>query len=218
MVMRPLRLAAALAGLAVAALVPNASATTIIREPNPPKYKVEIEPKLNLAYLGLWSYGGNGWGPGVRATIPIMSPGFIKSINNSVGISFGLDILKYQGYYDYYYYGYCAGDPRRCPGYYYDPSFWSLHIPVTMQWNFWITDWFSAFGEPGLTIRHSWYHDYPYYAGCDPRFYACNVSRDSTNFYFTFFAGVRFHVSDNLAITLRIGHPIDFSVGLSIFL
>ena len=217
--MRTTRLVAALAGLAVAALASPASATTIIKDPNPPRYKFVIEPKLNLSYLGLWNrYGGDAWVPGVRFTIPIMSPGFVKTINDSIGISFGLDILKYQGYNDYYFNGYCAGDPRRCPGYYYDTSFWAVHVPVALQWNFWITDWFSAFGEPGITLRHAWYHEYPYYAGCDPRFYQCNYDRSSTDFYFTFFVGGRFHITDSMAITLRFGHPIDFSVGLSIFL
>jgi hypothetical protein len=216
--MRPHRLFAALAGLAVAVLAVDASAASIIRDPNPPKYKVEIEPKLNLSYLGLWNYGGNAWGPGVRFTIPVMSPGFIKTINDSIGISFGLDMLKYSGYYDNYYYGYCAGNPRNCPGYAYDPSFWAVHIPVTLQWNFWLTDSWSVFGEPGLTIRHAWYHEYPNYAGCDPRFYQCSYDRSTTDVFFTFFAGGRYHFSDTLALTMRLGYPIDFSIGLSIFL
>lgn len=211
-------LAASVAVAAVTAAISigserDAHAASIIKDPNPPKYSVEIEPKLNLSYFGAWNYGGNAWGPGVRFTIPVMSPGFIKTINDSIGISFGLDALKYQGYN--YYYG-C--DPRRCPGfYYYDTSFWSIHIPIAMQWNFWLTDKWSVFGEVGGTLRKSFYHDDPYIASCDPRFYDCR-SRSSTDFYFTFFAGGRFHFSDSLALTVRIGHPIDFSVGLSIFL
>lgn len=192
----------------------TASAKTIIKDPNPPKYSVEIEPKLNLAYFGLYRYGGNGWGPGVRFSIPLMSPGFIKTINDSVGITFGADFVRYEGYY----YTWC--DPKRCPGYYngYDASFWSLHLPVAMQWNFWLTEKFSVFAEPGVTLRKSFYRDDPYFNQyCDPRFTNCS-SRSSTDLYFTFFVGGRFHFSDNLALTLRLGHPIDFSAGLSIFL
>jgi hypothetical protein len=139
-----------------------------------------------------------------------MSPGFIKSINNSVAISFGVDFMRYEGYG---YYRYCRG--RGCEVYYpagYDDSFWSVHLPVTMQWNFWLTDKWSVFGEPGLTIRHSFFNDYAY---CEPGF-PCNVDR--TSLYFTFFAGGRFHFNDKLALTMRLGHPIDFSLGLSIFL
>lgn len=193
----------------------DANAKTIIRDPNPPKYGVEIEPKLNLAYFGVYRYGGNGWGPGVRFSIPLMSPGFVKSINDSVGITFGADFVRYEGYY----YSWC--DARRCPGYYdgrYDPSFWALHLPIAMQWNFWLTDKFSVFAEPGLTVRKAFFRDDPYYATyCDPRFQDCR-NRSSTDLYFTFFAGGRWHFSDNLALTLRLGHPIDFSAGLSIFL
>ncbi len=191
----------------------TASAKTIIKDPNPPKYSVEIEPKLNLSYFGLFSYGGNGWGPGVRFSIPLMSPGFVKKINNSAAITFGADFLKYEGY-NYHYW--CK--PKDCPGYYngsYDPSFWSVHLPVALQWNFFITDHFSVFGEPGLTLRHNFYRTDPY--ACDPRFNYCGSAR-TNDFFFTFFVGGRWHFSDNLALTLRLGHPVDASVGLSIFL
>lgn len=199
--------------LGVAAAAP-ASARSIIKDPNPPRYGVEIEPKLNLAYFGLYRYGGNAWGPGVRFSIPVMSPGFIKKINDSVAISFGADFLRYEGYR----YGWC--DARRCPAYYngYDPSFWALHLPVTLQWNFWLTEKWSVFAEPGLTIRHAFYKDDPYLATyCDPRFANCGP-RDATDVYFTFYAGGRFHFSDSVALTMRIGHPVDFSVGVSFFL
>jgi len=198
--------------LGVAAASP-ASARSIIKEPNPPKYGVEIEPKLNLSYLGLWDYGGNAWGPGVRFSIPVMSPGFIKKINDSVAISFGADFLRYAGY------RYGCYNRNNCPAYYYDydPYFWAVHLPVALQWNFWLTEKWSVFGEPGLTIRHAFYRDSPYYTACDPRFANCS-NRSSTDVYFTFFAGGRFHFSDSVALTMRIGYPIDFSVGLSIFL
>jgi hypothetical protein len=35
--------------------------------------------------------------------------------------------------------------------------------------------------------------------------------------YFAFFAGGRFALSDKLALTMRLGYPILFSLGLSIF-
>ena len=199
--------------LGVAAASP-ADARSIIKDPNPPKYGVEIEPKLNLSYFGLWnSYGGNGWGPGVRFSIPLMSPGFIKKINDSVAISFGADFVHYEGYRYYS----CNG--RNCPIAWnsYDTSFWSLHLPVTLQWNFWLTEKWSVFAEPGLTVRRSFYKDDPYYTNCDPRFYACG-SRDATDLYFTFFVGGRFHFTDNVALTMRLGHPLDFSIGVSFFL
>src|SRR5262245_35396946 len=72
-------------------------AATIIRDPNPPRYKVEIEPHLNIQYFWFDAYGAHGIGPGVRFGIPIVSPGFIKRLNNSVAISFGADFLYYTG-------------------------------------------------------------------------------------------------------------------------
>jgi hypothetical protein len=207
----PLVLAAAVAGVTVTA---HASATSIIKDPHPPRYALELEPKLNLAYFGFLGsgYGGNGWGPGVRFSIPVMSPGFIKKINDSVTISFGADFVRYEGYRFY-----CNG--RNCPVVWngYDTSFWSLHLPVALQWNFFLTDKWSVFGEPGLTVRRAFYADNPYYTGCDPRFGLC-TSRDVTDVFFTFFAGGRFHFSDKAALTMRVGYPIDFSIGVSFFL
>jgi hypothetical protein len=197
----------------------RANGATIIKDPNPPKYKVEIEPKLNLGFIGLYGrYGGNSWGPGVRFSIPIVSPGFIKKLNNSVAISFGADFIHYEGYRNYAYW--CGGNRNNpCWAYYggYDNSFWSIHLPVAMQWNFFLTDKWSVFAEPGLTVRHAFYRNDPYVNQyCDARFYDC--TRSPWDVYFTFYAGGRFHFSDSLALTMRIGHPVELSVGLSIFL
>jgi hypothetical protein len=205
---------------AVALATSTASAELTIKNPDPPKYSVEIEPKLNLAYLFWTSYGGNAIGPGVRFSIPVMSPGFIKDINDSIAIGFGVDILHYDGGpYGYYnWYGYCNGNPKNCPGYYngYDPSFWAVSFPVVMQWNFWLTDKWSVFGEPGLTIRHAFYPDY-YSQWCGPGFVG-TCGPKSTEPFFTFYAGGRYNFNEKFALTMRLGYPLDFSIGLSIFL
>lgn len=214
---RSLLAVAAAGALSFAAI--DSTAATIIKNPNPPKYGVEIEPKLNLGFFGLYDYGGSGFGPGVRFSIPIVSPGFIPKLNNSVAISFGADMMRYSGYR--YYNSWCRRND--CYAYYnnYDSSFWSLHLPVTMQWNFFLTDKWSVFGEPGFTLRHSFYRDDPAFRQyCDPRFYNCNDGPYGSRWdaYFTFFVGGRFHFSEKVALTMRLGHPIDMSVGISIFL
>ena len=84
-----------------------------------------------------------------------------------------------------------------------------MFLPVAMQWNFWLTDKWSVFVEPGFALRHAFYSD----AYCDPRFYSCG-NRD--NFYFAFFAGARFALTQHLALTMRVGHPVLLSIGLSI--
>src|SRR5512139_4222782 len=93
----PIRIAASAGALCVALTSSGAHAETIIRDPNPPKYHLELEPKLNLNYFLFTYYGGEAWGPGVRASIPLVSPGFIKTLNNSVAISFGVDFMHYNG-------------------------------------------------------------------------------------------------------------------------
>ena len=208
-------LSAVVASLAVSA---PAHADTIIRNPHPPEYHVELEPKLNLNYFLFENYGGSAIGPGVRASIPLMSPGFIRTINDSIAITFGLDIMRYSGAGYYGWYGYCNGNPKNCPGWYagYDPSFWALMFPVAMQWNFFLTEKWSVFGEPGVTLRYAFYPDYAWCNGYDPRFGTC--SRDNTSAYFTFYAGARFKFSDTLGLTMRIGHPTALSVGISFFL
>ena len=217
MIARPKRLVLGVVTVCSLALsTSEASAASTIKTPDPPRYSVEIEPKLNLAYLFWKQYGGNAWGPGVRVSIPLMSPGFVKTINDSVAIGFGLDLLHYDGsYYGWYgWNGYC-GKKGACAGWYpgYDTSFWAVEFPVVMQWNFWLTDKWSVFGEPGLTIRHDFFPDYPWCGA-----YVGSCTRDSTNFYFTFYAGGRYNFNDTFALTMRLGHPIDFSIGLSIFL
>src|SRR5262249_3913515 len=136
-------------------------------------------------------------------SIPVMSPGFVKTINDSIAISFGLDLIHYDGY-DYYYgcgrFGLCA---------YNYGSFWSAYFPVALQWNFWLSDKWSVFGEPGFAFRHSFYSD----VYCAPGYY-CPPHDD---FYPAIYAGARFAVSNSLALTMRLGYPTLFSFGLSIF-
>jgi hypothetical protein len=205
----PIRFASLLAsGLAMAVVVGNsrdASATTIIKDPHPPEYKVEIEPHLNVQYLFRDTYGAFGFGPGVRFGIPIMSPGFIKSINDSVAISFGADLLYLRPHRKFCDRGVCTdfgGD-----------GFWALYAPVALQWNFWITDKISVFGEPGLVFRT------PFGDDCD-RLYGCrrgSFGDKDGPVWWAFYGGVRFHFSDTIALTLRAGYPTGLSVGVSIF-
>ncbi len=193
----PTRVAVGLA-LGLALLPSTGSAASIIRDPNPPKYKVEIEPHLNVQYFYRDTYGAHGFGPGVRFGIPVMSPGFIKKINNSVAISFGADILRLSYY-----------DRRFCDrnGCYDGPAFWAFYAPVALQWNFWLTDKISVFGEPGLVFRAPFGEYDRRYSGRDKDLFV----------WWSFYAGARFHFSDSVALTLRAGYPTGISVGVSIF-
>jgi len=197
-------------GLATFALVCGASATghaqSIIKNPGDhPDYKVELEPHLDFGWAGL--YADNGFGAGLRAGIPIVQNGFVPTINNSVAISFGLDIVRYSGCY----YGgtvFANGADLGCGATYFI-------FPVTMQWNFWLSPRWSVFGEPGLYIYHATFDSF-----CDKlkgnAFLACSEPTH-TGVGFAGYVGGRFHFNDTVALTLRLGYP-TISLGVSFLL
>ncbi len=110
-------------------------------------------------------------GAGFRGTIELLENGFIPQINNSVGIGFGGDIT---------------------------PD--TLRIPIVMQWNFFLSNRWSVFGEPGAAIV-------VYDNRRDP----------SAIDYFAFYAGGRWHFSERATLTMRLGKPA-FSLGVSFLL
>lgn len=185
----------AVVSAAVVAVSSPAQAELTIRTPNPPRYKVEIEPHGIVQTDLLYDEGHAGLGFGARFSIPLMSPGFVKTINDSIAISFGPDFVHYDGYRYV-----CAG--LDCN----QTSFWRMYFPVALQWNFWLSDRWSVFGEPGLVFRHN-------FIDCAP---GADCGRRTVDA--SFFAGGRFHFADNVALTLRLGFPEALSVGVSWFL
>ena len=173
-----------LAMAAVLALAPEAKAS--IKNPNDhPDYTVELEPHINsifyrYKYAGYYgrhrSFGDPEFGLGFRATIELGDPAFVPSINNTVGISFGLDFTNCE---------FCRRDDFR------------IWTPVTLQWNFFFSDKWSAFADLGLILRtEGFYRDI--YA--DP----------------AVMIGGRYHFNDDVALTLRIGVPF-ITLGVSFF-
>jgi hypothetical protein len=95
----------------------------IIKNPGDhPSYRFEAEPHGLIGFGGLFRDRGE-LGAGFRGTFVIVDNGFVKTINNSVGITFGGD----------FFFGHNT-----------------LFLPVAMQWNFWLSTHWSVFGEPGL--------------------------------------------------------------------
>jgi hypothetical protein len=194
-------LVASVVAVILAAVPTPAHAQSIIKSPGDhPPYKVELEPHLALGWGHL--YRGNGLGVGARVGIVIVDNGFVKSINNSVAISFGADWLRYSGCY---YYDGRARFEYGCGASYFV-------FPVTMQWNFWLTPRWSVFGEPGLYFYHGIYDDYcrdrnnNVVPGCG---YPTRGGAD-----LAFYVGGRFHFTDTIALTMRLGYPSS-SVGVS---
>lgn len=209
----PTRLAAAAVAAALVLLL-GTTARAQIKEPgNHPDYSVELEPH------GLfdWGYGpgwaSNGFGLGLRATIPIVQDP-IKTINNSIGIGFGLDWTHYSSAC-YGYYGWGRYYPNGVYPGGYDCSGNGLLFPVVMQWNFFLTKIISVFGEPGFAIEHTWWN-YPYPGNCPPNG-ICSLSASSTDFRFVFWGGARFMFGKTVGLTARIGWPY-ISVGASFLL
>lgn len=163
----------------------TAQAQSLIKNPTAhPQYSVELEPHLLLDILG-----DDDFGLGGRATIVIVDPGFVSTINNSVGIGFGLDWMDGHDH--------CPGPGADC----HDHD--RIVLPVVMQWNFWFTPHWSAFGEPGLMLR-AW-HDDDFHGD------------DDFDLDLALYLGGRYNFNDDIALTMRIGYPA-FSLGVSFFL
>jgi len=192
-----LRLAAALAALVALALVSkSASAQYIRQEGKHEHYSVELEPHFVFGWNDPPGVGsGDGLGVGLRATFEIAKYGFIKKLNDSVGIGVGTDLVFYDGS-GHGPRGTCVqsttvrGGIPVCiraedSG---DDDTTYLWIPIVMQWNFWLHKRWSVFGEPGLAVRLDDLEDF----GLSP---------------VIFFAGGRFHLSYNATLTLRLSVP-----------
>lgn len=159
-------LASAFLGVLAAARPAHADQMVIKFPGLHPDYSFEAEPHLLLAPFHDFLPG-----VGFRGTIEVYDNGFIKTINNTVGIGFGADWA--------------------------DKGVW---LPVVMQWNFWLSRNWSVFGEPGVALRLG---DKPKGKGhWGP---------------VALWAGGRYHFSDQVALTMRLGQP-TFSVGVSFFL
>jgi hypothetical protein len=165
-------------------------------------YSVELEPHAAVGFFV--PAAGNGFGIGGRATIPIVQNGFVRTINNSVGIGFGIDWVHYNGcFFVRNSFGDCAALNR-------------IWLPVVMQWNFYLSNHWSVFAEPGLAFAYSDWGD-----GCVTdnagRVFVCGPSPNRIDFEpVIIFVGGRYHFSDGASLTMRIGWPYA-SIGVSFF-
>src|SRR5262245_35654415 len=112
--MTPLRVSRSiplgLFALALGALTPlSAQAQTITQPGQHPNYAVEIEPHFDVDWEQTPGFADEGYGLGLRATIPFLDNGPISRINNNMGIGFGLDWVQSDDPC-WRYYGF--GDPR----------------------------------------------------------------------------------------------------------
>ena len=187
------------AGLCAATLlIPvRARAAGIIKNPDEhPHYTAEIEPHV---LFGNDNYFNSGFGVGARVSFPVMDPGFIKGINDTVAISAGLDLFFLN---DCYY-----RNETNC-------SATNFTVPVVLQWNFYVAPHISVFGEPGIALQFYNFDNCPAGIRCD------EPSR--THFVpFVLYGGMRYHFNDKIAITPRLGFDnygaFYLSFGVSFF-
>jgi hypothetical protein len=205
-VRRALACAALLVGLT--ALVPSAHARDqlIIHDYRTPLgYDLELEPHLVVGTEPPGPGAGSGVGLGVRASMVVVPDGFIRNLNDSVAVGVGIDVGHYTGSWA------LNGYRDQCLHFEPGPAGTSVctdvtsnggtydyvYVPVVMQWSFWFTRRWSAFGEPGLNIYYVGNHGMYF----DPAIYA----------------GGRFQISDRVTLTGRIGYP-TVSFGVSFML
>jgi hypothetical protein len=129
-----------------------------------PHYVFEAEPH---ALVGL--YEPQPFGVGFRGTFVLSDSGFIRGVNDTVGLGVGFDWTH--------------------------NTTW---IPIVLQWNFWVSQHWSVFGEPGVSFR---FRDD--YTTLDPDL--------------TLYGGARWQFAPRTTLTMRIGYPA-FALGLSFLL
>jgi hypothetical protein len=167
-------------------------------------YSAELEPHLVVQWTDEPAWDDEGFGLGFRASFPVLDNGPITTINNSLAIGVGLDWAHFDDACDVFnlnnFDDDCAAN-----------DFW---VPVVVQWNFFFSKVVSAFPELGLAIQHSRWDVGVCRRGNN--FVRCNDFTD-TDVELVLWLGVRFHVADGFAITLRLGTP-SLLIGASFFL
>ena len=172
------------------AVVLSASASvraeSIVKQPgNHPRYVLELEPHLLIGWANVDTNdpfprrfdlnNHAGFGPGLRISIPLVDNGFVKTINNNVALGLGFDWAHYGTNSDV------------------------LWFPAVMQWNFFLTDVITVFGEPGIALRNASHRN-------------SNWSIDGV-----LQLGAKFMFGRTVGLTLRAGYPY-FSLGVSVLL
>ena len=166
---------------------------------------VEISPHLVLQWADEPGWDDDGIGLGLHAGIPVISRGPITTINNSLAIGVGIDWAHFDDS--------CGPWGLRVNDDCSAEDFW---IPITVQWNFYFSDLISAFPELGLAIEYETW-DGVVCAPGNRNQYWCDDDESDVDAELVLWLGVRFHLADAFALTLKIGRP-SLLLGVSFFL
>lgn len=175
----------------------------IVKRPDAqPAYAYEIEPHLIVGSSGPpGGPGGTGWGGGLRANFVLSTEGFSSAINDLLALGVAVQVVRYD--YDNEIVDRCArfelapdGTTRVCVDLGGGIAGRSTYImvPVVLHWSVFLTPKVSVFAEPGLNL---------YRAGGDGFGVGPSLS-----------VGGRFHVSEAVWLTLRLGSP-SISLGVA---
>jgi hypothetical protein len=199
------------AAAGTAALLATQAANAQIKQPGAhPDYSVELEPHFVLDWARHYGWSRNeAIGLGLRATIPFLDNGPISSINNNMGIGFGLDWTHNGSACDRYPW-------RRERDWRYDCTVDNFHFPVVVQWNFWLTPIVSVFGEAGLDVVHTRW-SWEFCDNWDSRWGSCDGSDTDVNFAFWGGGRFLFGANSNVGGVVRLGWPyISLGIGILI--
>lgn len=177
----------------------SAQAQSWIRQPGRHDTTLEVEVHGVVGYrfggVGYYSYFSPG--VGVRFGIPLMRNGFVSSINNSVAINFGADLLFWPCA-DRDQFGGCAVGL-------------ALQAPVVLQWSFMLAERFSLFTELGLAPTFGLYSRFYNYDCGGPQAFWCFGTPALA-------IGGRYHwrgQSQFPTFTFRFGFPVQLTLGVS---
>ena len=176
------------------------------------RYGMEIEPQLSLQHARVPGEAA-GIGPGLRLSVPIISDGPLKKLNNSLALGVGVNWAIFKESCGTYFWDGPAPEPDepQYPTYAKGCTAHQITAPVVIQWNFWITEVVSVFAEPGMAFL---YERRSGTGWCDGE--PCSKKDSSTKLPFVLWGGARMAMSESLALTIRLGTPY-VSAGASLF-
>jgi hypothetical protein len=176
-------MATGMVALAIPALASEARAdgeVTMQTLPEPTAYPWEIEPHLTFGPGNV--YGNAGYGAGLRVGFPF-AEGHLGRLPQNLAFNFGGDLI----HYDNCYFGnYCGAN--------------YLLVPAAAQWNVAIARPVTLFLEAGVFLYKGWF------SGCAPGDVGCSPPSDFGLLPTLAFGG-RIHLSENVALTMRLGYP-----------
>jgi hypothetical protein len=206
-----IRLGCVATALALGWLLP-ATASAQIKIPGAhPHYAVELEPHVIIQWANEPYWSDEGFGLGLRATIPFLDNGPVSTINNNMGIGFGLDVAFFDCDDEWYW--------RRWERTYL-PSGWDCSaqdwmLPVVVQWNFFFTPVVSVAAEAGLNISYERISaEFP--CNEEPDGW-CEDDDSDVDLEPLFWGGGRFLFGNTVGLMVRLGTPY-ISLGISILI